>query len=249
MPTRRRTRLPSRTAPTAVLSDAGLAPLDETVHVWPGRHVDVNGWRAHVRSTPSDSVEAEPALFLHGLGGSALNWTELAAALRHRLAVESIDLAGHGRSGPAPADDYGVGAHAGRVIAYLEQSGRGPVHLAGNSMGGAISIVVAARRPDLVRTLTLVSPAVSDNRVRLYPLRADPRMAMLAVPVVGEQIMKRFSVRIGAEERVRATLALCFADASRYPEARLKEDVDEAEDRVNLPWAGSAFLRSMRSLA
>ena len=38
------------------------------------------------------------------------------------------------------------------------------MHLVGNSMGGAVSVRVAARRPDLVQTLTLVSPALPDRR-------------------------------------------------------------------------------------
>jgi pimeloyl-ACP methyl ester carboxylesterase len=42
------------------------------------------------------------------------------------------------------------------------------VHLVGNSFGGAVALTVAARRPELVRTLTLVSPAMPD-------LRPDPR--------------------------------------------------------------------------
>jgi pimeloyl-ACP methyl ester carboxylesterase len=188
-------------------------------------------------------------LFVHGLSGSAHNWTDLAGALRDRLAIDSIDLPGHGRSGPAPRKDYSLTAHARAVIAYLEQTDRGPVHLAGNSMGGAISLLVAARRPDLVRTLTLISPAVPDNRLRLYPLRNDPMTAVVIVPVLGEWAMKRFNARYAAEVRVAGSIKLVFADKTRYPEQRLAEAIDEARSREGLPWAESAILRSMRGLA
>src|SRR5580765_5171094 len=119
-------------APTpARLSDAPLAS-DEGIAIWPGRYVDVGGWRAHLRVTPALSADAEPALFVHGLGGSAHNWTDYAALLRGRLAVESIDLPGFGRSAPPPDGDSSIDGFARRVIGYLEQSGRGPVHLVGN---------------------------------------------------------------------------------------------------------------------
>src|ERR1700744_5798279 len=102
---------PSRSAPAARLSDTELAPLDESVHIWPGRDVTVGAARVHVRTTPSDDPGAEPAVFVHGLGGSAHNWTDLAGVLRNHFAIESIDLSGHGRSGPAPRNDYSLGAH------------------------------------------------------------------------------------------------------------------------------------------
>jgi pimeloyl-ACP methyl ester carboxylesterase len=242
-------RPPSRTAPAARLSDAELAPLDDSVQAWPGHHVQLDRVRVHVRVTPTDNPDAEPALLVHGLGGSALNWTDFAGLLRDRLASEAIDLMGHGRSGPAPGGNYRLQAHADTVIAYLEHSGRGPVHLVGNSMGGAISILVAARRPDLVRTLSLVSPAVPDNRLRIYPLRNDPRVAVIAIPVLGEALTKRMNSRTGAEARVKGTIALCFADRKRFPAERLREAVEEARERDPLPWAVSGLLKSMRGLA
>ncbi len=240
-------RPPSRSAPTAQLAEAAVT-VDPGRSADPGHHVEVAGTRTHVRVTPSGDG-AEPALFVHGLGGSALNWTDLAGALAHRLDVHAIDLPGHGLSGPPPRGRYSPNVHAGTVIAYLEQSGRGPVHLVGNSMGGAVSILVAARRPDLVRTLTLISPAVPDNRPRIYPLKNNPRMALLAVPALGEMAVRAFNSRYAPEARAKGTIMLCFADRSRFPEQRMRELVAEMREREALPHTDAAMLRSMRSLA
>lgn len=205
-----------------------------------------------MRSTPpthDGPDDREPALFVHGLGGSSLNWTDFAGRLRDQVAIDAIDLLGHGRSGPAPDMDYSPGAQAAMVVAYLERSGRGPVHLVGNSMGGAISILVAASRPDLIRTLTVISPAVPDNRPRLYPLRHNPRIALLVVPALGEFAVRKFNQRSAPEVRAKGTIALCFAEPDRYPAQRLREDVEQMTHRESLPWANSALLRSMRALA
>lgn len=239
-------RGPSRQAPTARLSDTALASLDG-VRSWPGRTVEVAGRRLYVRTTEATRADAEPALFVHGLGGSAVNWTDYAGLLRDNLAIESIDLPGFGRSGPAADDDYSLEAHAQAVIDYLELSGRGPVHLVGNSMGGAISLVVAARRRDLVRTLTLISPAVPDRKLRLHALKSDWRMALLVVPILGMMALRK----IGAtpvESRVRATIALCFADPSRFSKQRFEEAVEEAAARAGWPWVERAMLMSTRGL-
>jgi pimeloyl-ACP methyl ester carboxylesterase len=223
--------------------------VPDDTRIWPGHEVDVDGVRVHVRTTPTNAVDAEPALFVHGLAGSAHNWTDLAGALRDRLAIDSIDLLGHGRTGPAPGNKYTLAAHARMVIGYLDQTDRGPVHLVGNSMGGAISLLVAEQRPDLVRTLTLISPAVPDNRFRVYPLRNDPTMALVILPVLGEWVTKRFNARHAAEVRVAGSIKLVFADKTRYPKERFDEAVEEAQSREGLDWAESAVLRSMRGLA
>ena len=112
---------------------------------WRGQYLAVAGASVYVRTTPATSADAEPALYVHGLAGSSTNWTDLAGYLAPWLAGTAIDLPGFGRSGPAPDGRYTIDAFARTVIAYLDQTGRGPVHLFGNSMGGAISIDVAAR--------------------------------------------------------------------------------------------------------
>jgi pimeloyl-ACP methyl ester carboxylesterase len=243
---------PERHAPTARLSDADLAPLDEHAGPWPGHEVQiglqVGAVRVHVRTTPTDNPAAEPALFVHGLAGSALNWTDLAGVLRNRFAIDAIDLPGHGHSGPAPGGHYRLQAHAEVVIGYLEQTTSGPVHLVSNSMGGAISVLVAAQRPDLLRTLTLISPAVPDNRIRAFPVRNDPRTVLLAVPGLGEVLLRTYSRQYSPEQRVAGTIKVCFADPDRFPARRLQEAAAEVSARDAMPWANTAVLRSMRGL-
>jgi pimeloyl-ACP methyl ester carboxylesterase len=238
----------TRDVPEARLADVSLPPRAEITGMWPGHTVTVGGQDLFVRTTPPLSSGLEPALLVHGLGGSSTNWTDLAGLLRGHLDIESIDLPGFGRSGPSPRNDYTLRAHADAVIGYLERCGRAPVHLVANSLGGAVAIVVASDRPDLIRTLTLISPAVPDIRVRIHPLRSDWRMALLAVPGLGGVAMRRAG-GIPAERRVKATIALCFADRHRYDGRRLDEAIGEARNREHMAWANDAFLRSLRGLA
>ena len=230
------------TPPIAPLSDTPLPPLDSTIPPWPGRRVQVGPIQLYVRDTPG---EGEPALCVHGLGGASTNWTDFAGLLAPWLSIESIDLPGFGRSGPAPDRDYSIGTHTRAVIRYLEQSGRGPVHLFGNSMGGVVSILVANRRPDLVRTLTLISPAVPDLRPRR--MGTDPLLSVALLPGTAGLIGRRIR-RYPAQVRAGAVIKLCFADPSRVPPNRLAEAAEEIQLRDGMGWSTDALLRSLRGL-
>jgi pimeloyl-ACP methyl ester carboxylesterase len=102
-----------------------------------------------------------PVVLIHGLGGSADWWrknVEALAAAGHL--VVAIDLAGFGRNrlfARRTALPLAFSDIAALLVRWIESSFDEPVHLAGNSMGGHIAIHVAAARPDLVRSLTLVN--------------------------------------------------------------------------------------------
>lgn len=229
--------------PAVLAPDECLPRRDELVPPWPGRAEVVDGAVTYVRETPATAPGAQPALYVHGLGGSSQNWTDLADLLAHRLAGQAIDLPGFGRSDPA--ERYTVAAFADRVIRWIEYADRGPVHLFGNSLGGAISVRVAAVRPDLVRTLTLISPALPflDPRrsvqARYLPLLAVPRADRLAA---------RRLARMDPEELARMVLHACFADPQRLPLQRLAEAEEEAKLRTTVPHHSVAYVRTMRGL-
>jgi pimeloyl-ACP methyl ester carboxylesterase len=227
----------------ALADDSSFPALDGVIPAWPGREVMLDGTVTYVRVTPSTTAGAEPALYVHGLGGSSLNWTDLSYLLAGRLDGEAIDLPGFGRSGPARS--YTMAAMADRVIHWIEYRDRGPVHLVGNSLGGVITVRVAATRPDLVRTLTLISPAMPflDPRrsvqSRLVPLLLVPRADRLAA--------RRLAL---VEPEILATqvIAACFADPSQLSAPRLAEAVEEIRRRYEAPWYLNAYVRTMRGL-
>jgi pimeloyl-ACP methyl ester carboxylesterase len=229
---------------------ARLAPddaLPEAVELappWPGRSVELDGSRLYVRDTPPAGGDGtEPALYVHGLGGSSQNWTDLAGLLAGRLAGQAIDLPGFGRSDPAPS--YTLAAFAERVVRWLEHSGRGPVHLLGNSLGGAITVKVAATRPDLVRTLTLVSPALPFLNPRrtlqgqLLPLLAVPR---------ARRVFARMLAGIPPEDLAYRVIGAIYADPQRVADQRLAEAIEETKLRYSLDHYLDAYLRTMRGL-
>ncbi|MEU6805753.1 alpha/beta fold hydrolase [Streptomyces neyagawaensis] len=228
------------------LMTATASPKASSVRVAPGerlRSVRLPGITLAVRSRTPARDDLPPALYVHGLGGSSQNWSALMPLLDGSVASEAVDLPGFGDSPPPDDGNYSVTAHARAVIRYLDASGRGPVHLFGNSLGGAVTTRVAALRPDLVRTLTLVSPALPELRVQ----RTAVPTGMLAVPGVAA-LFTRFTKGWTAEQRVRGVMALCYGDPGRVTEEGFRNAVEEMERRLRLPYMWDAMTRSARGI-
>jgi pimeloyl-ACP methyl ester carboxylesterase len=226
---------------------------------WPGEDVAVHGGVVFLRCTPwtgpvdGDTCGArrERALYVHGLGGASTNWTDLAALLAVRVDGWAVDLPGFGRSQPPPAGRYSVRGHVRAVVDVLEHviaqpgdaTGR-PVHLLGNSLGGLVSLLVASRRPDLVASLTLISPAMPVYRV---PPAFSKALLLLLVPGIPSLAERRLA-GITPEQSVRQMIRMCFGDPSRVPKERIEQSVQEMRERSEQPWADRALTRSMRGL-
>ena len=110
--------------------------------------------------------DGPPLVLLHGLGGSRSNWAFIAPELARTRRVLVVDLPGHGRSSALPAAP-GLGPYADRVAKLLEDAGLAPADVVGHSFGGLVGIRLAARRPELVRSLVLAAAAgITSSTVR-----------------------------------------------------------------------------------
>jgi pimeloyl-ACP methyl ester carboxylesterase len=209
---------------------------------WPGELVRLGGGhQVYVRSTPDDG--GEPALCVHGLAGSSRDWTDLLDLLRPRLAADALDLPGFGDSPPRPDGRYSIAALAQTVTSLIERRGHGPVHLIANSLGGAVSVTLAATRPDLVKTLTLISAALPDSRPRLDLIR----FPVLSLPREGARLLRKYQA-LPPETRVADVIATCYSDPARLPPARFAAEVAELARRDTLDYADAALVGSIRTL-
>ncbi|WP_329621295.1 alpha/beta hydrolase [Streptomyces sp. NBC_01255] len=207
------------------------------------RSVALPGLTLTVRARPGIRAGLPPALYVHGLGGSSQNWSALMPLLADQVDGEAVDLPGFGDSPPPDDGNYSVTGHARAVIRLLDAGGRGPVHLFGNSLGGAVATRVAAVRPDLVRTLTLIAPALPELRAQ----RTAWPTVMLAVPGVAS-LFARLSRDWTPEQRVRGVLSLCYGDPGRVSDEGLRHAVEEMERRLELPYFWDAMARSSRGI-
>jgi pimeloyl-ACP methyl ester carboxylesterase len=105
-------------------------------------------------------------VLIHGGAQNAHTFDTLALALARPLIA--LDLPGHGHSDPSPYAPSAISSHADDLARAIEQLTETPLPLVGMSLGGLCSILVAARRPDLVSSLVLIdiTPGVNSEKAR-----------------------------------------------------------------------------------
>lgn len=113
-------------------------------------------------------AERPTVVLLHGFSADRGVWVRFAKHLTRDFHVVIPDLAAHGTTPYRPGDGFSGSAQARRVAGLIDHLGGGPVHLAGNSMGGLVAATLAVEHPHLLRSLTLMdavgvqSPSPSD---------------------------------------------------------------------------------------
>ena len=143
-------------------------------------YVDANG----VHSYYEEHGSGDPLLLLHGglADGSGFALQTPVFAERYRVIVP--DRRGHGRTadveGPITYD-----VMADDTIALMDELGTGPAHLVGWSDGGNVGLLVAIKRPDLVRKLVTMGANFSADGLMPEAVAAfEPDTPTSAIPIM-----------------------------------------------------------------
>ena len=103
--------------------------------------------------------QGETLLLLHGFGANKDHWTMVARLLTPHFRLIVPDLPGFGDSSRHDAARYGLEEQLTRLAIFADSLGLAAFHLGGNSMGGYLAALFAARYPARVKSLWLLAPA------------------------------------------------------------------------------------------
>jgi pimeloyl-ACP methyl ester carboxylesterase len=109
-----------------------------------------------------DPIKPFAAVWIHATGFNAMTYQSLLAPLGLRQRVAALDMRGHGRSTMPAKPGRMKSWHRYRddVIEWLEREAPHGVVLSGHSMGATVALLVAGKRPDLVKGLVLADPVI-----------------------------------------------------------------------------------------
>lgn len=213
--------------------------------------VEVLGARVHwveLGEGASDGPPEAICLFVHGLGGSSVNWEALAPVLAPSFRCVALDLVGFGRT-EAGSRRAGVPDNTELLAAFVEQVlpvGM-PLLLVGNSMGGLIAARYAAAHPGRLGGLVLLDPAVPPPR----PVPGPGTLAAIGIygiPWLGATVARARRRWRTPEESVQDTLRLCTVAPEEIDPAVVQRHIELAHDRISRPEQDPLYSEAARSM-
>ncbi len=103
--------------------------------------------------------DAQTILLIHGFGADKDNWLQFSRPLTGKYHVIALDLPGFGESSKIAQAPYDLNAQVARIEAFVKQLGLKQVNVVGNSMGGQLAAMFAARYPEQVHSVALFANA------------------------------------------------------------------------------------------
>jgi pimeloyl-ACP methyl ester carboxylesterase len=158
------------------LSSKETMSYEEAVSKWaPGKFVLVDGKKVHYL----EKGEGKSVILIHGFLYHTVMWKKNIDDLAKKFKVYAVDLWGWGYSERLKENEYSYDRYGKQIVGFMDALNIKKATIAGQSMGGGISVYVAAHYPERVDRLILVDPSVIP-----YPMAMIGKIYQL--PFIGE---------------------------------------------------------------
>lgn len=177
----------------------------------PERFVEVDGRQVYVEQQGAGQV----VVLLHGFGESSYTWRQVMPELARSFRVVAPDLNGFGwTERPRDPRSYTREGQERLVLGVLGALGVTRAQFVGHSYGGSLTLYLAARHPDLVRSMVLIDSAAptysDDRRSRVAAIRPLDslfvRLALTPRHIRGSLLASVYDPALVTPELVRAYL-------------------------------------------
>ena len=179
--------------------------------------------------------DAPPLVLIHGLGASKASWLPVVPALAKDYRVYAIDLPGFGSSSK-PRGKYTAGWFAEHVFRFMDMVGQDSAFIAGNSLGGRVTMEMAMMEPDRVRGIACLCPASA------FSYRPGLPIVKLLRPEMG------FVVARLPRTYIRDQLKQLFCDPDRIHEDWYDAAIDDFLGRWKTVRGRLAFFAALRNI-
>lgn len=156
-----------------LLGCASVRPFDEIRKTVPeDRFLRIGGQLVHIEQ----AGRGEPLVLIHGFGASTYSWRKVMPRLAESFRVVALDLNGFGYTQrPRTFESYTREGQADLILKVLDALGLDSAHLMGHSYGGGLTLWIASRHPERVRSMVLVDSSAptyaNDRRSRAASLK------------------------------------------------------------------------------
>ncbi len=190
-------------------SEIPLQELEQAYFTAESLYVNVLDSKLHIRKRGKGEV----IFLIHGSFASLHTWAGWEKQLSKSRTTISMDLPGHGLTGPNSAGKYSTDDYEKLILTLADQLMIDTFSVAGNSMGGSVALKIALRNPQRVKKLILID-AAPFNRTQAGSKEGMPFIFTLLQSKITSQVLTRITPRFLFEINLRQV----YGDPSKIKE-------------------------------
>ncbi len=156
-----------------------------------------------------------PLILVHGFTDNKDTWDAIAPYLTPQYTVYAPDLPGYGDATRDPNGDYSFEAQVENLHAFIQGLGLTSVDLGGNSMGGGVVALYAAKYPNVVSSLWLLDAAGTQEAIDSPLLKNFALTGEFPLLVkTPEQQARQFALLLGKPRFIPYSVAYAYLQNS-----------------------------------
>ncbi|MER3434555.1 MAG: alpha/beta hydrolase [Leptolyngbya sp. ERB_1_1] len=167
------------------------------------------GWKVHHTVFPNPRSQV-PVIFVHGFGGSIGHWRQNMPVLSKHHSVYALDLLGFGAS-DKPDIHYSIDLWVDQLYEFWQSCVGKPVILVGNSIGSLVCAVTAARHPEMVSGVAMISLPDTASHHETLPAIVRPIGRLLQAIFISSWLLYPLFYLLRHPRTIRRWVAMAYA--------------------------------------
>lgn len=203
------------------------------------------GWQTrytYIRP-PQSALNATPLILLHGFGASIGHWRQNLGVFSQYHPVYALDMLGFGASEKAVAR-YNISLWVEQVYDFWRCFIQQPVVLVGNSIGSLVAMAAAAKHPEMVEGVVMMSLPDPTLEEEMIPPKLRSLVANIKSLILSPLLLKTFFYWVRHPQRVKSWAAIAYANPDAITDELVEILAGPAQDRGSVQ-AFCAILKAM----
>ncbi|WKK74116.2 alpha/beta hydrolase [Marivirga salinae] len=197
-------------------SDIQASENQEKYFTEESQFIEIDSNKIHIRKMG----KGFPILLIHGSFSSLHTWNVWQKQLLNDFTTISIDLPGHGLTGPNPQARYDTDYYANLLWELMDKLNYDSIAVAGNSMGGQVAYKMALRKPDKVKKLILINSSGASMKADTANFKDQNTFSVFSL--INHPIFSKLMTSITPKFLFEMSMEQVYYDKSKITEEKVQ---------------------------
>jgi len=184
------------------------------------QYIEIDHNKLHIRKMG----EGKPVLLIHGSFSSLHTWEVWQEQWINDFTTISIDLPGHGLTGPNPQGQYDTDYYADVLWKLVNHLNYDSIAIAGNSMGGQVAYKMALKNPEKVTQLILINSSGASLKADTADFEDENSFSVFSL--INHPVFSKLMTRITPRFLFEMSMEQVYYDKAKITENKIQRYYD-----------------------